>query len=56
MRTARSRADSSSALVQEWSTLFFDPRLKVAVGFGAMIPVLLLRPQGIFGRREEADR
>jgi branched-subunit amino acid ABC-type transport system permease component len=28
--------------------------LKVAVGFGAMILVLILRPQGIFGQARSA--
>ena len=43
-------------LVQEWSTLVFPVNLKVAVGFGAMILVLILRPQGIFGHaRSLAD-
>lgn len=37
-------------LVQEWSTLLFDARWKVAVGFAVLILVLILRPQGIFGR------
>jgi neutral amino acid transport system permease protein len=37
-------------LVIEWSTLFFDARWKVTVGFVALIVVLVVRPQGIFGR------
>jgi neutral amino acid transport system permease protein len=37
-------------LVIEWSTLFFDARWKVTVGFVALIIVLIVRPQGIFGR------
>lgn len=37
-------------LVQEWSTLVVDPRWKVAVGFLILILVLVVRPQGIFGR------
>jgi neutral amino acid transport system permease protein len=37
-------------LVQEWSTLMLDARWKVAVGFGVLIAVLIVRPQGIFGR------
>lgn len=37
-------------LVQEWSTLVVDPRWKVAVGFLVLIIVLVVRPQGIFGR------
>lgn len=36
-------------LAQEWSTLLVDARWKVAVGFAALILVLLLRPQGLFG-------
>jgi len=43
-------------LVQEWSTLVFPVNLKVAVGFGAMILVLILRPEGIFGRARSAGR
>ena len=37
-------------LAQEWSTLMVDPRWKVAVGFLILILVLVVRPQGIFGR------
>jgi neutral amino acid transport system permease protein len=37
-------------LVSEWSTLFIDFRWKSAVGFAVLIIVLILRPQGIFGR------
>lgn len=37
-------------LMQEWSTLLFDPRWKVAVGFAVLILALVVRPQGIFGR------
>jgi neutral amino acid transport system permease protein len=37
-------------LVIEWSTLFIDFRWKTAVGFAVLIIVLVLRPQGIFGR------
>ena len=37
-------------LVQEWSTLFVAARWKVAVGFVVLILVLIVRPQGIFGR------
>ena len=37
-------------LAQEWSTLLVDPRWKVAVGFLILILVLVVRPQGIFGR------
>src|SRR5919198_3251153 len=37
-------------LVQEWSTLLIDARWKVAIGFGILILVLIVRPQGIFGR------
>lgn len=39
-------------LAQEWSTLVIDARWKVAVGFGILILVLVVRPQGLFGRRE----
>lgn len=34
----------------EWSTLFIDFRWKLAVGFVVLILVLIIRPQGIFGR------
>jgi neutral amino acid transport system permease protein len=37
-------------LVIEWSTLVIDARWKIAVGFGVLILVLFIRPQGIFGR------
>jgi neutral amino acid transport system permease protein len=38
-------------LAQEWSTLFFNPRWKPAVGFAILILTLLLLPRGIFGRK-----
>lgn len=34
----------------EWSTLLIEPRWKLLVGFLALIAVLVVRPQGIFGR------
>lgn len=37
-------------LVIEWSTLVIEPRWKLAVGFVVLILVLIVRPQGIFGR------
>ena len=37
-------------LAQEWSTNFLEPTYKEAVGFVVLIVVLLVRPQGIFGR------
>ena len=37
-------------LVIEWSTLFIDARWKVTIGFVALIVVLVVRPQGIFGK------
>lgn len=43
-------------LVQEWSTLVINPAMKVAVGFAVLILVLLIRPQGLFGRGRPADR
>jgi neutral amino acid transport system permease protein len=43
-------------LVQEWSTLVIDPSMKVAVGFAALILVLLIRPQGLFGRGRSVER
>lgn len=43
-------------LAQEWSTLVLPTNIKVAVGFGVMILVLILRPQGIFGRARSLER
>lgn len=37
-------------LVTEWSTMFIEPGLKTAVAFLVLILVLIIRPQGIFGR------
>jgi neutral amino acid transport system permease protein len=37
-------------LVIEWSTLFIEARWKVAVGFVVLVLVLIVRPQGIFGK------
>lgn len=37
-------------LVTEWSTMFIDSRWKLAVGFIVLILVLIIRPQGIFGK------
>lgn len=37
-------------VVIEWSTLFVDAGWKPAVGFVVLILVLIIRPQGIFGR------
>jgi neutral amino acid transport system permease protein len=37
-------------LVIEWSTLYIDFRWKLVVGFAVLILVLIVRPQGIFGR------
>ena len=34
----------------EWSTLLIDFRYKFVVGFLVLILVLIVRPQGIFGR------
>ena len=39
-------------LSQEWSTLFFNPRWKPAIGFAILILTLLLMPRGIFGRKK----
>jgi neutral amino acid transport system permease protein len=36
--------------VIEWSTLFTEARWKTAIGFVVLILVLIIRPQGIFGR------
>jgi neutral amino acid transport system permease protein len=40
-------------LAQEWSTLMLDARWKVCVGFGVLIAVLIVRPQGILGRERK---
>jgi neutral amino acid transport system permease protein len=40
-------------LIIELSTLFIEPRWKVTIGFVALIVVLIVRPQGIFGRARE---
>ena len=37
-------------VVIEWSTMFVDPGWKSAVGFVVLILVLIIRPQGIFGK------
>jgi neutral amino acid transport system permease protein len=37
-------------VMTEWSTLVIDPRWKTAVGFIVLILVLIIRPQGIFGK------
>jgi neutral amino acid transport system permease protein len=37
-------------LLIEWSTLFIEPRWKVTIGFAVLIIVLIIRPQGIFGK------
>ncbi len=43
-------------IAQEWATLVLEPSFKVAVGFGMLILVLLVRPRGLFGRTLAADR
>ena len=37
-------------VVIEWSTLVVDERWKTAIGFVVLILVLIIRPQGIFGK------
>jgi neutral amino acid transport system permease protein len=37
-------------LVIEWSTLFIEARWKVTIGFLVLVVVLIIRPQGIFGK------
>jgi neutral amino acid transport system permease protein len=37
-------------VMTEWSTLVIDARWKTAVGFVVLVVVLVIRPQGIFGR------
>ena len=41
-------------LVSQWSTLWFPPSLQNFWALLVLILVLLLRPQGIFGRAERA--
>ena len=48
--SAPSPAGIVLGLVIEWSTMFIDARWKVAVGFVVLILVLIIRPQGIFGK------
>ena len=38
-------------LSEEWSTLVFAPRWKPAVGFVILVAALLVRPEGILGKR-----
>jgi branched-chain amino acid transport system permease protein len=40
-------------LIIEWSTMFIEARWKVSIGFVALILVLIVRPQGIFGRARD---
>ena len=37
-------------VMTEWSTMIIDARWKVAVGFVVLVVVLIIRPQGIFGK------
>ena len=37
-------------VMTEWSTMIIDARWKVAVGFVVLVVVLIVRPQGIFGK------
>jgi neutral amino acid transport system permease protein len=37
-------------VMTEWSTLVIDARWKIAVGFLVLLLVLIIRPQGVFGR------
>lgn len=37
-------------LLIEWSTLFIESRWKITIGFAVLLLVLIVRPQGIFGR------
>jgi neutral amino acid transport system permease protein len=37
-------------LVEEWSTLFLDPRWKLAIGFAVLIATLIVRPSGLLGQ------
>lgn len=37
-------------VAEEWSTMFVDPTWKYAVGFAILILMLLVRPNGLFGK------
>jgi neutral amino acid transport system permease protein len=37
-------------VMTEWSTLVIDARWKIAVGFLVLLLVLIIRPQGVFGK------
>jgi branched-subunit amino acid ABC-type transport system permease component len=37
-------------VMTEWSTLLVDARWKITVGFIVLVIVLIIRPQGIFGK------
>lgn len=37
-------------VITEWSTLFVEPRWKTAMAFVVLVIVLVIRPQGIFGK------
>jgi neutral amino acid transport system permease protein len=37
-------------VVTEWSTMFVDSRWKTSVAFVVLVVVLVIRPQGIFGK------
>jgi neutral amino acid transport system permease protein len=37
-------------VITEWSTLFVEPRWKTATAFVVLVIVLVIRPQGIFGK------
>jgi neutral amino acid transport system permease protein len=37
-------------VVIEWSTLFIEDRWKLAIGFIVLVVVLVIRPQGVFGK------
>jgi neutral amino acid transport system permease protein len=41
-------------LVEEWSTLFIDPRWKLAIGFAVLIATLIVRPSGLLGTATRA--
>jgi neutral amino acid transport system permease protein len=43
-------AGMALGVLTEWSTLLIDARWKTAVGFLVLVVVLVVRPQGIFGR------
>ena len=55
-RSARSSARSSSAGAEVLAIHYIDPLLSDVVPFLVLIAMLIVRPWGLFGTREELDR